>query len=126
MLPLLVTELDEDLGPLEVRRRAGQRPERRGGPPLPSDHATEVARRHEQLDDRLAAVHALDHAHGVGMIRQRASDDLDDVARAAHDAGVSAFAAAADSSASGCAGASGIRATSVRTVSDGRAPFFSQ
>ena len=60
---------------------------------------------------------ALRHANRVGPVGQRAGHDLDDVARAAHDAGCSAGRGH---------GAGGIRDTSVRTVSDGRAPVFSQ
>ena len=60
---------------------------------------------------------ALGHPDRVRLIRERAGDDFDDVAGAAHDAGWSA---------TGAAGAAGMRATSVRTVSDGCAPDFTQ
>ena len=53
-----------------------------------------------------------------GMIGERPGDDLDDVSRAAHDARLFTGAPAA--------GAAGMRATSVRTVSDGCAPALSQ
>ena len=112
----VIPELQNGLGALEFRRRAHQRPHRGRRPALAADHAAQVTLRHEQLHERLSAVRPFRHANGVGTVGQRAGHDLDDVAGAAHDAGCSAATATG----------SGIRDTSVRTVSDGRAPVFSQ
>src|SRR5205807_2844986 len=95
------------------------RPQRRRGAPLFADHASELAGADIQLDERRALVLRFDHPHVVAAIRQRARHDLDDVPRGAH------FAAAAVSAA-GTALTVRCRAISVRTVSDGCAPFFSQ
>ena len=53
----------------------------------------ELARRHEQLDTVCPRCSLLGHPHAVRLIGQRLRDDLDDVARAAHDAGCSTAAA---------------------------------
>lgn len=115
---LLVAELDYGLDAFELGGRRRQRAQRGRSAPLPADDAAEIARRHEQLDERLPAMRPFRHPHGVGTIRQGARDELDEVARAAHDAGCSV----------GCsgAGACGSLATSVLTVSDGCAPLLNQ
>ena len=51
---LLIAELERRLDSLDLRGCADQRSHRRGGPPLAADDAPELARRHEQLDERLA------------------------------------------------------------------------
>src|SRR4029079_1850170 len=102
---LLIAELERRLDAFELRGRADQRSHRRGRPSLAADHSTDVARRHEQLDERLAAMLALRHPDRVRMIRERPRDNLDDVPRAAHDAGCSAAGS----------GRTGIRAPRVAT-----------
>ena len=89
------------------------------GAPLPPDHAPHVAGRHRQLHQRLAARVALGDADRVRLVGQRLRDRLDDRPCAAHDAEASAGDRVSR-------GAGGIRSTSVRTVSDGCAPSFSQ
>src|SRR5437867_1323672 len=76
---------------------------------LASDGASQIARRHEQLDKSLSPVQPLGHANALRPIGQSLGDALDHVPAAAHDTGWPA---------AGSAGARGSRATSVRTVSD--------
>src|SRR5688500_8127263 len=127
----VVAELQHRLGSFELGGGAHERSHRRGGSPLTADHASQVAGGHEEFHKRLPLVLTLGHADRLGPIRERTGHDLNDVAAAAHDAGCSAFAKApsdtsAVANASSAGGAGGIRATSVRTVSDGTAPAFTQ
>ena len=114
----MIAEFEHGLAAFELRSRCDQRTHRGGGAALPADHASQLALGHEQLDERLSAMSALRDAHRVGPVCQRAGHHFDDIARPAHDAACSVAGA-------GAAGA-GIRATSVRIVSDGWAPLFSQ
>jgi hypothetical protein len=119
VISIPIPELERDLDPFELRGRRDQRAQGGGSAALPPDDAPEISWGHEQLQQRLAAMRLLGHAHAIGIVSESARYDFDDVARPAHDAGCSTAAA------SGVA-AAGIRATSVRTVSDGWAPAFNQ
>jgi hypothetical protein len=111
----VIAEFEHGLATFELRGSRNQCAHCGSGSTLPADDATQIALRHEQLDERLSSVRALRYADGVRAVRQGAGHDLDDVASPAHDAACSVAGAAG-----------GIRATSVRIVSDGRAPLFNQ
>ena len=113
----LVPEFQGRLRTFELGGGVGQRPHRGGGAALAAYDAAQLPWGHEQLHERLSPVRSLGDSHGVRVIRQSSGDHFHDIARAAHDAGCSA---------TGAAGAGGMRATSVRTVSDGRAPVLTQ
>ena len=78
-----------------------------------------VARTDGELDDRHSAVRRLGDAHLLRPIDEGARSDLD---RGSHRAGHGCSTAGA----AGAAAGGRCRAMSVRTVSDGRAPFDSQ
>src|SRR5690606_23245309 len=114
----LIPKLDGHAAALELAGRGGDAAYGRRRASLPADDASELARRHRHLDDALAAVFRFGDADVFGTSRERAGHDLDDVTRAAH----APSPACADASAVSGA-ASGARLMSVRTVSDGCAPF---
>jgi hypothetical protein len=107
----VIAEFEHGFAAFELRSGCDQRTHRGGGAALPADHASQLALGHEQLDERLSAVSALRDAYRVGPVCQRTGHHFDDVAGPAHDAACSVAGAG------GAAG--GIRATSVRIVSDG-------
>src|SRR5262249_37504276 len=104
-----------------LTRGDDQRANRRGGAPLTTDCAAEIAGRHVQLQQGRAAMIRFQHADVIGLVRQYAADDLDHLrevgVQRAHDAGASAATAAASVL---------CRSTSVRSVLDGCAPWPSQ
>ena len=91
------------------------------GAPLPADHAPHVAGRHRQLDERLAARVALGDADRVRLVRPAPSrSPRRRPVRGSRRGGFRRRAGV------GRRRLGGMRSTSVRTVSDGCAPSFSQ
>ncbi len=120
-----VANLERDRLAFLLARRRGERAQRGGGPSLLADDAPEFAGRDVQLDERRAPVLRLGHLHLVGTIGERPREHLDDLQ---HAAAVGHGCHSVTAATAGAAGASGVRwrAISVRTESDGCAPFLTQ
>jgi hypothetical protein len=116
---LIVAELQRRLRAFEIRSRIHQGPHCCCGATLSANDPAEIAWRHEKLHQRLSPMLPLGDTNRVRLVGQRSGDDFDDVPTAAHDAGCAVSVAGASTGA-------GIRATSVRTVSDGTAPDLIQ
>src|SRR5579872_1416897 len=118
---LAIADLERHLLALALAGRRRQRAQRRGGPALFPDHLAQIPRSDEKLDERHALMLRLDDPHLIGPIGQRASQHFDD---GPHAGPAHAQPRAAAGSTAGVAVM--WRAISVRTESDGRAPFLIQ
>jgi len=79
-----VANLERDRRPLFLGGSRRQRSQRGGRPALFANHFAKLAGRHEQFDERGAALLRLDNLDLLRLVGQRAREDFDDVANGTH------------------------------------------